>query len=69
MNEALFCDPGEYLTPESILAEYFNRMEDFSLLMGCPRCTSLNVKSLEIERRRLTLCHDCGELSEAPDLN
>lgn len=69
MIHTLFADPQVYMTPESIVAEYFNHLEDAALLVGCARCGSLHTMTVEIETRRLMVCHECGEVAEAPHLN
>ena len=69
MIDSLFADPGHFRTPESVVAEYFNHRDEIVLFMACPRCHSLNIKMIEVESRRMILCHDCGDLCEAPPLN
>ena len=69
MINAMFCTPGEYLNPESVLDQYLEQTDELSLLVGCPHCRSLNIKIVDIESRRLTICSDCGDVSDSPPAN
>lgn len=68
MINSLFADPQHHLTPESVVDDSMY-LEEIALLVGCPRCSSLHVKTLDVETRRLTVCHDCGTIADAPPLN
>ncbi|MCG3152575.1 MAG: hypothetical protein GEEBNDBF_01877 [bacterium] len=68
MIHSLFADPQQYLTPESVVDDFLH-LEEIALLIGCPRCASLHIKTLVVEDRRLTLCHDCGSVTDNPPPN
>ncbi|MEO7994675.1 MAG: hypothetical protein ABI743_09790 [bacterium] len=69
MINTLFADPDRYMTPESVVAEYFDHMEEAVLFMSCERCNSIHIKVIHLEARRMCICHDCGDVYEAPPLN
>jgi|GEM_PF-5219780 len=68
MINSLFSGPQHHLTPEGVIDDYMH-LDEIAMLVGCPRCGSLHVKTLDVETRRLTVCHDCGIIADAPTLN
>ena len=61
---ARFALPGE-----GDVGEFLDYIEDMSLLLGCPKCRSFDVRDVIMCGVKMQVCDECGFTERAPKAN
>ncbi len=51
------------------VAEFLDYIEDMTLMLGCPKCRSFDVRESMMCGVKMLVCGDCGFTDRAPKVN